>query len=68
MHTVTRTGNGSRIAIGEGRLKPCSELTSRNCVDSRQPARDLAQMPERSSDSRVRFAAPGAPLTACGPF
>lgn len=37
MHTVTRTGNGSRIAIGEGRLKPCSELTSRICVDPANP-------------------------------
>jgi hypothetical protein len=55
----------SSAVIGPAVPKPCSKPTSGNVFPLRRPSTGL-EMPERCSQSRVRFAAPksGAPLTA----
>ena len=64
-HNAARDGYARHTRIEEGGIELCSELTSRISVDPAMPPVDWARMPERSSESRVRYAAPktGAPLT-----
>ena len=62
-HSTQRRNGGA-----ESGLRKCSELTSGKVVFPPKPPVVRPRMPERSSLSRVRWAAPraGAPLTAAG--